>query len=35
MGTTEEADGKEAVAAIASSNHQHPDHDTATWPPNE
>jgi len=23
----------ESAAAIAASNHQHPDHDTATWPP--
>jgi hypothetical protein len=35
MGTTEDADGTEAVAAIAHSNHQHPDHDTAAWPPTE
>lgn len=33
MGTTVEADGEEPVAAIARSNRQHPDHDTATWPP--
>jgi hypothetical protein len=32
VGTTEQADGAEAVAAIKASNHQHPDHDTATWP---
>ena len=35
MGTTDEADGAETVAAIARSNHQHPDHDTAPWPPTE
>lgn len=33
LGTTEEADGAEAVAAIALSNHQHPDHDTTGWTP--
>lgn len=33
LGSTEEADGVETVAAIAASNHQHPDHDTADWPP--
>lgn len=33
MGTTEEADGNEAVAAIAQSNNQHPDHDTTDWTP--
>jgi hypothetical protein len=32
MGTTEETDGAEVVSAIASSNHQHPDHDTEHWP---
>jgi hypothetical protein len=32
VGTTEQADGVEAVAAIKASNHQHPDHDTANWP---
>lgn len=32
VGTTEEAMTDEA-AAIAKSNHQHPDHDTDTWPP--
>ncbi len=32
MGTTDEADGAEAVAEIARSNHQHPDHDTEHWP---
>ena len=32
LGTTEQADGAEAVAAIKASNHQHPDHDTAGWP---
>ncbi|MGQ7794331.1 GFA family protein [Faunimonas sp. B44] len=30
--TTGEGEGPERVAAIAASNHQHPDHDTATWP---
>ena len=30
--TTEE-DNPEFAARIAASNHQHPDHDTATWPP--
>ena len=33
MGTTEEADGVDAVDSIRRSNHQHPDHDTAEWPP--
>jgi hypothetical protein len=32
VGTTEQADGTEAVAAIRASNRQHPDHDTAIWP---
>jgi hypothetical protein len=32
-GTTEEADGEEAVAKIRASNHQHPDHDTENWAP--
>ena len=32
VGTTEEAMGDDAVA-IRASNHQHPDHDTADWPP--
>jgi hypothetical protein len=32
LGTTESADGIEAAAAIASTNHQHPDHDTLRWP---
>jgi hypothetical protein len=31
LGTTEESDGAEAVAAIARSNNQHPDHDTEQW----
>ena len=31
-GTTEQDMAHEA-AAIAASNHQHPDHDTAVWPP--
>jgi hypothetical protein len=30
--TTEE-DNPELAAKIAASNHQHPDHDTAVWPP--
>lgn len=33
VGTTEEADGVEVVAAIKASNRQHPDHDTTQWPP--
>jgi hypothetical protein len=32
--TTEE-DGPETAAAIRGSSHQHPDHDTAVWPPHE
>jgi hypothetical protein len=28
-----EADNPELAAKIAASNHQHPDHDTAVWPP--
>jgi hypothetical protein len=32
VGTTEDADGEQAVAAIRATNRQHPDHDTATWP---
>ncbi|HQZ12135.1 MAG TPA: GFA family protein [Devosia sp.] len=35
LGTTEEADGTESVAAISRTNRQHPDHDTAIWPPTE
>jgi len=31
VGTTEQAD-PEGTAAIAASNHQHPDHDTDRWP---
>lgn len=31
-GTTE-AEMPNEAAAIAASNHQHPDHDTETWPP--
>jgi hypothetical protein len=31
-GTTEETMAG-AVAAISASNHQHPDHDTESWPP--
>ncbi|MCR4281886.1 MAG: GFA family protein [Bauldia sp.] len=30
---TTEADDPVVAAAIAASNHQHPDHDTAVWPP--
>ncbi len=33
IGTTVEGDGEEAVTRIRNSNHQHPDHDTAEWPP--
>ena len=32
-GTSEQAQGAAAIAAIAASNRQHPDHDTAAWPP--
>jgi hypothetical protein len=32
-GKTTEDDEPEMAAAIARSNHQHPDHDTAEWPP--
>jgi hypothetical protein len=32
--TTEE-DSPDLAAKIAASNHQHPDHDTAAWPPRE
>ena len=35
LGTTEEADDPAWVAAIARTNNQHPDHDTAAWPPTE
>ena len=35
MGTTIESDGAEWAARIAASNHQHPDHDTAAWPPQQ
>jgi hypothetical protein len=35
LGTTEIADGDEATAAIRATNRQHPDHDTAQWPPQE
>ena len=31
--TTSEADAPSRTTAIAASNHQHPDHDTALWPP--
>ncbi len=30
---TEDDDDKARIAAIRASNHQHPDHDTADWPP--
>ena len=30
---TTEQDNPEFTAKIAASNHQHPDHDTAVWPP--
>jgi hypothetical protein len=30
---TTEQDAPDLAAAIAASNHQHPDHDTAEWPP--
>ena len=33
LGTTEAADGVEAVAEIARTNNQHPDHDTTEWTP--
>ena len=33
VGTTEQADGTEDVAAIHASNNQHPDHDTEDWVP--
>lgn len=32
-GQTTEEDEPELAARIAASNHQHPDHDTAEWPP--
>jgi hypothetical protein len=31
--TTSEQDDPEGTARIAATNHQHPDHDTAKWPP--
>ncbi len=31
--TTTETDAPKRAADIAASNHQHPDHDTAVWPP--
>ena len=34
VGTTEQND-PDGVIAIRASNHQHPDHDTAQWPPQE
>jgi len=33
VGTTEQNDSAEVVARIRNTNHQHPDHDTADWPP--
>ena len=33
VGTTEANEGDAAMAKIRTSNHQHPDHDTAEWPP--
>jgi len=33
LGTTEEAEEASAIERIRNSNHQHPDHDTAEWPP--
>jgi hypothetical protein len=35
IGTTTESDDPNGTAAIAASNHQHPDHDTSVWPPKE
>ncbi len=35
LGTTEEANDPDWIAAIATTNRQHPDHDTAVWPPTE
>ena len=32
-GTSEEIDGPGRVQAVKASNRQHPDHDTAMWPP--
>ena len=32
---TTEDDNPSLTAAIAAANHQHPDHDTAVWPPKE
>jgi hypothetical protein len=31
--TTEDEDSPDLVARIRDTNHQHPDHDTKTWPP--
>jgi hypothetical protein len=31
--TTSETDDPKRTSAIAAANHQHPDHDTAIWPP--
>ena len=33
VGTTEEAESADDIAAIRASNHQHPDHDTTDWVP--
>lgn len=33
--TTTEQDMPERAAMIGATNHQHPDHDTKTWPPSE
>jgi hypothetical protein len=32
-GTSEQLDGAARVEKVRASNHQHPDHDTETWPP--
>jgi hypothetical protein len=31
--TTTEEDAPDLATAVAATSHQHPDHDTATWPP--
>jgi hypothetical protein len=33
VGTTEASNDQAWVSSIRASNHQHPDHDTAEWPP--
>jgi hypothetical protein len=33
LDSTTEADDPKSASKIAASNHQHPDHDTAVWPP--